>query len=176
MVARLGDLLRLALQNFGAEEVPLRQELEFVLSYLEIEQARLGQRLRVHFDVEAAAADARVPAFLLQPLVENAIRHGVMSRPGPGRVELRARRGAGRLRLEVRDTGPGLAPGPLAEGVGLSNTRARLGRLYGDDYRFELASRPEGGAVVRVVLPYRPGGSGGASEGRHDDDSHPDCR
>jgi signal transduction histidine kinase len=160
MVARLGDLLRLALQHFGAEEVPLRQELEFVLSYLEIEQARLGPRLRFELDVDDGAAEARVPTFLLQPLVENAIRHGVAARPGPGQVEVRAWREAERLRLEVADTGPGLPPGEPAEGVGLSNTRARLGRLYGDEYQFELAGGPGGGAVVRVVIPFRVGANG----------------
>jgi signal transduction histidine kinase len=164
MIARLGDLLRLALQHFGAEEVPLREELEFLLSYLEIEQARLGPRLSFDLDVEPGTVEARVPTLLLQPLVENAIRHGVGARPGPGRVEVRARREAGWLRLEVRDSGPGLTSGEPAEGVGLSNTRARLGRLYGDEYQFELAGGPGGGAVVRVVIPFRVGadGRGGA--------------
>ncbi len=164
MIARLGDLLRLALQHFGAEEVPLREELEFLLSYLEIEQARLGPRLGFDLDVEPGTAEARVPTLILQPLVENAIRHGVGARPGPGRVEVRARREAGWLRLEVCDTGPGLTSGEPEEGVGLSNTRARLGRLYGDEYQFELAGGPGGGAVVRVVIPFRVGadGRGGA--------------
>jgi sensor histidine kinase YesM len=160
MVARLGDLQRLALQHFGAEEVPLREELEFLLSYLEIEQARLGPRLGFDLDVEPGTEEARVPNLLLQPLVENAIRHGVGALPGPGRVEVRARRETGRLHLEVRDTGPGLSSGEPEEGVGLSNTRARLGRLYGDEYQFELADGPGGGAVVRVVIPYRVGANG----------------
>jgi signal transduction histidine kinase len=160
MVARLGDLLRLALQHFGAEEVPLRQELEFVLSYLEIEQARLGPRLRFQIDVGDGTAEALVPTFLLQPLVENAIRHGVAARPGPGCVEVRACREDGRLSLEVCDSGPGLPPGEPPEGVGLSNTRARLGRLYGEEYQFELAGGPRGGAVVRVVIPFRAGANG----------------
>jgi sensor histidine kinase YesM len=175
MVARLGDLLRLALQHFGAEEVPLRQELEFVLSYLEIEQARLGPRLRFQLDVEEGAAEALVPTFLLQPLVENAIRHGVAARPLGGRVEVRARREASRLSLEVRDTGPGPAPGEPAEGVGLSNTRARLGRLYGEEYQFELAGGPGGGAVVRVVIPFRVGANGRGGAG-HNVYSHADRR
>jgi sensor histidine kinase YesM len=167
MVARLGDLLRLALHHFGSEEVPLREELEFVLSYLEIEQARLGPRLRFHLDVDAAAADARVPTFLLQPLVENAIRHGVAACPGAGRIEVRARREAAWMRLEVRDTGPGLKSAEPAEGVGLSITRARLERLYGDKYQFELAGGPGGGAVVRVVIPFRAGANGRSEAGRH---------
>jgi signal transduction histidine kinase len=174
MVARLGDLLRLALQHFGPEEVPLRQELEFVLAYLEIEQARLGPRLGFHLDVDGGCAEALVPTFLLQPLVENAIRHGVAALPGPGRVEVRARREATCLSLEVRDTGPGLPPGEPPEGVGLSNTRARLGRLYGEEYHFELAGGPRGGAVVRVIIPFRVGADGrnGAVQNAY---SHPDC-
>jgi len=164
MIARLGDLLRLALKHFGAEEVPLREELAFLLSYLEIEQARMGPRLGFDLDVEPCTAEARVPTLLLQPLVENAIRHGVGARPGPGRVEVRARREADRLRLEVRDSGPGPAGGEPREGVGLSNTRARLGRLYGDEHEFELAGGPGGGAVVRVLIPFHVGadGRGGA--------------
>ncbi len=174
MVARLGDLLRLALHHFGAEEVPLREELEFLLSYLEIEQARLGPRLSFDLEVEPGTVEARVPTLLLQPLVENAIRHGVGARPGPGRVEVQARREADRLRLEVRDTGPGLAGGEPQEGVGLSNTRARLGRLYGEAYQFELAGGPGGGAVVRVVIPFRVGAGGrdGAVQNAY---SHSDC-
>ena len=154
MVARLGDLLRLALEDFGLQEAPLARELEILHSYLEIEQARLGPRLSVCLDVGPEAADASVPTFLLQPLVENAIRHGVAPRAAPGRVEVRAWREEDRLHLEVRDDGPGLPPEP-AGGVGLSNTRARLFHLYGGEQRLEVGNDPRGGCVAKITLPYR---------------------
>jgi two-component system, LytTR family, sensor kinase len=159
MVARLGDLLRLTLGAAAAPEVPLAQELDFVGRYLEIQKARLGSRLAVTLDIEPGTLAARVPALVLQPLVENAIRHGVAPRPGGGRVEVRSRRREGALHLEVRDDGPGLpAEGAdgRREGVGLANTRARLRHLYGPDHRLELS---DGGAgvVVTLAIPFRTG-------------------
>ncbi len=157
MVARLGDLLRLTLGSAGSQEVPLEQELDFVGRYLEIQKARFGGRLAVALDIEPATLAAKVPALVLQPLVENAIRHGVAPRPAGGRVEVRARRCEGALRLEIRDDGPGLpADGEEGrrEGVGLANTRARLRHLYGPDHRLELS---DGGAgvVVTLAIPFR---------------------
>ncbi len=160
MIARLGELLRTTLENAGVEEVTLRQELDFVRPYLEIEQARIGPRLVVHLDVAAEALDAWVPYLILQPLVENAIRHGVAVCARAGRVEVRARRDAGRLRLQVRDDGPGLSAEQKAffrEGVGVSNTRARLQQLYGADQSFEMTNGPGGGLTVTLTLPYRGG-------------------
>jgi signal transduction histidine kinase len=164
MVARLGDLLRSTLENAERQEVSLQQELDFIRPYLEIEQARLGPRLQVCLDVDPAAAEARVPNLILQPLVENAIRHGIAPRPGPGRIEIRARREQDRLRLEVRDDGRGL-PGrePLKEGVGLANTRARLQQLYGSAHRFELANGR--GLCVGVTIPFREAAAAGADAG-----------
>jgi two-component sensor histidine kinase len=154
MVARLGELLRSTLENAGTQEVSLRHELDFIKPYLEIEQARLGPRLSVHLDIDPETMDASVPNLLLQPLVENAIRHGVAPRTGPGRIEIAARRENGHLQLQVRDNGRGLATN-YAEGVGVGNTRARLAQLYGANHVFAMRNRPDGGLEVTVSVPYR---------------------
>lgn len=155
MVAHLSELLRLSLENAGAQEVTLRQELEFLEPYLQIEQARFGNRLALRRDIAADVLDARVPNLVLQPLVENAVRHGIASRSGPGLVEISARRAGDRLRLEVRDNGSGLpAAGALREGVGLGNTRARLQQLYGADHRLEMRNVEGGGLRVTLEIPF----------------------
>ena len=160
MVAQLGDMLRIALDHEDTQEVTLRDELAFLEPYLEIEQARLGDRLTVAMDVDPGLLDARVPHLILQPLVENAVRHGIAPRIEPGTVRISASPGAGgrSLELEVRDDGPGIEGDDRAaarKGVGLSNIQSRLQQLYGDEQRLELRSHPDGGAVVRVVLPLR---------------------
>ena len=156
MITRLSDLLRYALESTDAQEVPLRQELDFLERYLEIEQTRFGDRLAVRVDVAPDTLDALVPNLVLQPLVENAIRHGIEPRSQGGRIELRCRRENGRLVLEVRDNGVGLSPnGKLEEGVGLSNTRARLEQLYGEKHSFAFGEAPGGGLAVRLELPFR---------------------
>lgn len=156
MIVRLGDLLRAALDNSDAQEVMLRDELKFLQSYLEIEQIRFGSRLTLQLDVPADTLDARVPNLILQPLVENAIRHGIEPHAKPGCIELRAQRVNGELTLVVSDNGAGVSDtDALNEGVGLSNTRARLRTLYGDAHRFELGNRPEGGLRVRLTIPFR---------------------
>ncbi len=155
MLARLGDLLRGTLDNVGTQEVTLRQELEFIEPYLEIEQARLGPRLAVRFDIDPNTLDALVPNMLLQPLVENAVRHGLAPQTSPGLVEVRTGRDGPHLHLQVRDTGIGLCPGPLKEGVGLGNTRRRLQHLYGTEQRLEISPGQGGGTVVVVVVPFR---------------------
>jgi signal transduction histidine kinase len=158
MIARLGELLRSALENAGTQEVSLKEELEFIKPYLEIEQARLGPRLVVHLDVDPETMDACVPNLILQPLVENAIRHGIAPHPEAGRIEIQVQREQAWLRLQVRDDGPGLSPeqqADLREGVGLSNTRARLQQLYGDAHRFDLGNAADGGLVVTLVIPFR---------------------
>lgn len=162
MIARLGDLLRIALEHEETQEVTLREELAFLQPYLEIEQARLEDRLTVVMQVAPDALDARVPHLLLQPLVENAIRHGIAPRIRPGRVEISATSGGDDrlLHLAVRDDGPGVDPGSQAEarkGVGLTNIRSRLEQLYGGEHRFALENHPEGGAVVTIALPVRRG-------------------
>jgi signal transduction histidine kinase len=153
MVARLGELLRSTLENAGTQEVSLRHELDFIKPYLEIEQARLGPRLSVHLDIDPETMDASVPNLLLQPLVENAIRHGVAPRTGPGRIEIAARRENGHLQLQVRDNGRGLAAN-YCEGVGVGNTRARLEQLYGPDHVFAMRNQPDGGLEVTVAVPF----------------------
>ena len=160
MVAHLGDMLRIALDHEATQEVTLRDELAFLEPYLEIEQARLGDRLTVAMDIDPGLLDAPVPHLILQPLVENAVRHGIAPRIEPGTVRISATPGAGgrSLELEVRDDGPGIEGDDRAaarKGVGLSNIQSRLQQLYGDEQRLELRSHPEGGAVVRVVLPLR---------------------
>src|SRR5207245_153138 len=126
MITRLSDLLRYALKSTESEEVPLRQELDFLSGYLEIEQTRFGDRLKVRMDIAPETLDALVPNLLLQPLVENAIRHGIEPRAKPGRIDLRSRCESGQLKLAVRDNGLGLSPGSeLREGVGWCNMRAR---------------------------------------------------
>lgn len=160
MVARLGDLLRIALEHEETQEVTLREELAFLQPYLEIEQARLEDRLTVVMEIAPETLDARVPHLILQPLVENAIRHGIAPRIEPGRVEISATSGADDrfLHLEVRDDGPGMdreGGTRTRKGVGLPNIQSRLEQLYDGEHRFEFENHPEGGAVVRISLPFR---------------------
>lgn len=159
MLNRLSDLLRMALENTEAHEVPLRQEIDFLKRYLEIEQTRFGDRLKVRLDVSPETMEAMVPNLLLQPLVENAIQHGVEPYSKPGEVALTARRQGERLLLEVRDNGGGLKEG-WREGVGLSNVQARLGQLYPGRHQFEMANHQSGGLSVRTVIPFRPAHAG----------------
>lgn len=157
MLARLSQLLRTALDYSGTQEVTLQEELEFLEPYLEIEQVRLGDRLAVDIDVSDQVLDARVPHMILQPIVENSIRHGIAPRLGPGRIRITARGRRDMLDIEVVDNGPGLAPGRSTNGgLGLSNTRARLQQLYGDRFTFEPRNAAEGGFEVSISIPFRP--------------------
>jgi two-component sensor histidine kinase len=155
MIGRLGELLRAALDNTETQEVPLRQELQFLQRYLELEQIRFGSRLMVEIRAAPETLEARVPNLILQPLVENAIRHGIEPHARPGRIRLLARRQADELTLELHDNGGGLAWQSPADGVGLSNTRARLRTLYGQAHVFEFCNPPEGGLLVRLTIPFR---------------------
>ena len=162
MIARLGDFLRLTLENSGTQVVSLQKELEFLTCYLEIERVRFQDRLTTSLDVDASALDTPVPNLILQPIVENALRHGVAQTRGPGRVEISAKRENGSLRIRVRDNGPGLQAitrpdDGLKEGLGLSNTRARLEQLYGAAHRFELENAPGGGLLVTLEIPSAKG-------------------
>jgi hypothetical protein len=153
MLTRLGVLLRSSFVETDRERVPLRRELELLESYVEIMQGRFS-RLSFELDIDPAALDALVPRFMLQPLVENAIKHGVEPREEGGRVVVRARRESGSLRLEVRDNGDGLL-GTIREGTGVRNTRERLLHLYGDGrQRFDLVADPAGGTVASVTMPF----------------------
>lgn len=175
MLARLGDLLRLALEDFGVQEAPLARELEAARSYLEIEQARLGPRLQVEWDIASNLGDALVPTFLLQPLIENAVHHGIAPRTEPGRIDIRIRRHDAELHLEVRDDGPGLTVGAITKGgVGLANTRARLLHLYGTAQRLDLSNGRQNGCVARVILPFHElaADSSEKTEERHDTYAH----
>ena len=158
MLARIGELLSATLDYEGRPEIPLRDELKLLERYLEIERVRFGDRLTIEVVQDPRASAALVPSLMLQPLVENAVRHGISSRPGKARIELEMRREGDSLALAVRDTGDGLdsAAAPK-EGIGLSNTRARLRELYGPAASLVLENAPGGGACVRVSLPYREG-------------------
>lgn len=156
MLARLGDLLRLALEDFGVQEAPLARELEVARSYLEIEQARLGPRLQVQWKIAPDVSDALVPTFLLQPLIENAVHHGIAPRSEGGRIDIDIHRDGAELHVEVRDDGLGLTGGvPAIGGVGLANTRARLLQLYGTAQRLEVSNVWPCGCAARVLLPFR---------------------
>jgi signal transduction histidine kinase len=156
MLARLGDLLRLTLEHQGVHEVTLEQELEFIRAYLDIEQVRFGPRLTVRLQVDLEAFPARVPYLVLQPLVENAIRHGIAPLGHGGCVAIRAQLVGEALRLQVEDSGLGLAekPNGKSRGIGLRNTQARLERLYGDGHRFELGRGELGGLLVTIEFPF----------------------
>jgi two-component system, LytTR family, sensor kinase len=161
MVTQLSEMLRISLDRVGVQEVTLRQELEFLEKYLEIERTRFQDRLRVALLVEPRALGACVPNMILQPIVENAVRHGVAPRSQGGRIEISARRENGLLRLAVSDDGRGTdeAVEALAAkgGVGLTNTRERLARLYGDRHGFALRSSAGLGMTVTITIPYREG-------------------
>ena len=159
MLALLGDLLRDSFEKLGAQEVALKQELNFLERYLEIEKARFQDRLIVKTEIASETLDALVPNLILQPLVENAIRHGISRRSGTGSIEVRAWREDGMLAVRIRDDGPGLPSEAVMAsrgGVGLANSQARLEQLYGRAHRFDLTNRPEGGLDVILAIPFRP--------------------
>ncbi len=157
MIGNLSDFLRLTLETADQQEVPLRQELDFLDRYLAIEQVRFGDRLRVTREITPEVLSALVPSLILQPLVENAIRHGLEPSRQAGLLTISANRADGLVRLVVRDNGVGLKPTPAAsgrEGIGLANTRARLRELYGEAARLELKDGPAGGLAVEISLPF----------------------
>jgi len=166
MLARLSELLRLTLENVGVQEVPLAQELEFLERYLEIERTRFADRLTVRMEIAPDTLDALTPYLILQPLVENAIRHGIAVRSLAGCIVVSARRADGMLVLEVRDDGPGMTSGATTakDGVGISSTRARLEKLYGSAQRFELQNADGGGVVATLAFPFRVSASSPSSE------------
>lgn len=157
MLGNLSDLLRLVLDDADAAEVPLRRELECVQIYLAIEQVRFADRLQVAISADDAAQEVLVPQLILQPIVENAIRHGIERSSSAGRILIMASQTNGALRLEVRDDGPGLLPGESGEGrgIGLANTRARLRQLYEERAQLEIENCDQGGVVVTIDIPAR---------------------
>jgi two-component sensor histidine kinase len=169
MLSRLGELLRLTLENTHQQEVPLQQEIEFLRRYLEVEQIRFGERLQLKMEIDPATLDAAVPNLILQPLVENAVRYAIEPQETTGHIEVRAARDDGRLVLQVSDNGPGLRPEPplslspsdgerghdTRERIGLNNTRERLRKLYGEKQQFDLTTSPGGGLTARLSIPFR---------------------
>jgi LytS/YehU family sensor histidine kinase len=168
MVARLSELLRRALDTAERQEVPLGVELDLLDHYLALLEARFGDEFVCTREVEPAAAAAMVPSLLLQPLVENAVRHGSLARSGRGRVAVRIGRDGNRLVVRVDDDGPGVPAGRdvLNEGTGLGATAERLRLLYGDAHALEAGNRDGGGFRVSVRLPWRetPAGDVGAAD------------
>ena len=155
MLELLSDVLRQVLRTGDTHETALAREVEFLERYLAIEQVRFSDRLRPRIEIDPAVARAAVPRFLLQPLVENALRHGIARRADAGIVQVSGRREGGQLVLTVRDDGPGLpAAGDAGSGVGLANTRARLAALYGGQATLEVDNAEGGGAIATVRLPY----------------------
>ena len=156
MIDRLGDLLRMTLHKSGIQEVPLKEELDVLQKYVEIEQTRFGNRLNVDMHIQPEVLDAQVPSLALQPLVENAIRHGIAPNARPGWISVHAVRDGDDLVVQIRDSGDGLPPDRLMalnRGVGLDNTRARLEHLYRDKYQFTF-SNLERGFCVTIRIPF----------------------
>ena len=158
MLVGLSDLLRHALEHSDRQEVELREELSFIKLYLNIQQMRFSDRLQIDFDVEPATTKLMVPNLILQPLVENALRHGIGQSTGAGSIRIKAKRQHENLILTVSDNGGGL-PGhwqlKTSSGIGLANTAARLQQLYGENHRFDIQNRDEGGVEVEIVAPAR---------------------
>ncbi|MEM1055562.1 MAG: histidine kinase [Bacteroidota bacterium] len=156
MISDLSDLLRVVLDGSDSPETPLNEELDMLGHYLDIERTRFADRLTVDIDVDRDTRGALVPTLLLQPLVENAVKHGIAPRGEGGRISVAAHRSNGHLVVHVCDDGPGVGPGgPSREGVGLRNTRDRLAKLYGENAALTLRDRPEGGLDAQVRLPFR---------------------
>jgi LytS/YehU family sensor histidine kinase len=156
MLELLGDVLHSVLRSDARHEIPLAEEIQFLEQYLAIEQVRFSDRLRVSWSIDDRLRSAPVPGFILQPLVENALRHGVAKRSDLGTIDVGARLEGPTLVLTVTDNGPGPAPSEVSgAGVGLANTRERLRTMYGEDASLTLESRAAGGAIATIRLPYR---------------------
>jgi len=160
MVARLGDFLRMTLENSGDREVSLKQEMDFVRRYLEIESVRFQDRLVVKMNINQETLAAQVPNLILQPIVENAIKHGISRQTDAGSLIISSERHGDRLQIRVEDSGPGLQPsnengkGGKTIGIGLANTRARLAHLYQENHRFEIKNAVPQGLIVTLEIPF----------------------
>ena len=154
MLTNLSELLRQTLDGWETQEVPLRREAELINLYLDIQRVRFQDRLTVEMNLAPATLNALVPSLLLQPLVENAVRHGVSKTSAPVRIELKSNLRDSLLEIQVCDNGPGVSGENSGNGVGLSNTRARLQQLYGERQSLRLDGRAGGGTIATVVLPY----------------------
>ncbi len=154
MITLLSDLLRFSLEKDDRHQVPLSSELEFLNRYLAIEKIRFRDRLMIDLNVDSECMTAQVPRLILQPLVENSIKHGIAMRSAAGHVGIRGRRIGDQLRIQISDDGPGLTGTAIREGIGLANTRARLEQIYSGAHRFELQNGPDGGVLVRLEIPF----------------------
>jgi two-component system, LytTR family, sensor kinase len=163
MIILLSDLLRQSLDISQEDEVTLRRELELLHEYLEIQRMRFRRRLSVSYDISDSVLDAKVPTFTLQPIVENAIRHGIAQQRKGGRIDIRASRIRGSLMLQVQDDGPGLSMDKMRQrngsGIGLVNTSKRLSCIYGSASTFTIESRKPNGTVATIVIPFHTNGS-----------------
>ena len=156
MIERLSDLLRITLRKVAVQEVELAEELEYLRAYLDIEQVHFGDRLRIEYRIDVAAMDVLVPTLILQPIVENSIRHGLEPTTRPGTLTVEAQADGDTLWLRVRDDGAGLPKSwKRREGVGLTNTRSRIDRLYGEQAALTVRENPGGGALVDIYIPLR---------------------
>lgn len=168
MIARLSDLLRRTLRQSGADEIALAEELDFLRAYVEIEQARFEDRLRVSWRIDPEAMEALIPPLILQPLVENSIQHGLAPRMAAGLLEISAQRSGSTLMIEIEDDGLGFSGDPAeSDGLGLSTTRSRLERTYGAHHSFVVKpASDDGGVKVALRLPFRTleGAAGGAGD------------
>jgi len=158
---RLSELLRFSLASEKTQEVTLKEEIEFLEKYVEIHRTLMGDRLNVQLRIDPETLDAAVPNMILQPLVENAIKHGISPRPEGGNIEIHARRLDGTLFVEIADDGLGMPEHDAAAqgGVGLINTRERLKHLYNDAHTFNLSSFPGRGVTIRISVPFKDAGN-----------------
>jgi two-component system, LytTR family, sensor kinase len=156
MIAALSDFLRRVVEDSGRQQVPLAEELEFAQQYLDIQKVRFAERLQIRVDVPAELFPAQVPTLILQPMVENAVKHGIAKRVQGGAIRIAAARSNGRLTLSVYNDGPGLPAGweKTHSGVGISNVRTRLQNLYGDEFEMSMRNQAPGGVEVSVSVPF----------------------
>ena len=157
MIARLSDLLRHTLKDSNAQEVPLEEELQFLQKYLDIQKIRFADRLQLSVDIDKEFFSARVPSFILQPIVENALKHGIAARANGGAIRITAIRSNGLLTFQVYNDGPSLPAGweNNESGMGISNVRNRLQSLYGNAYDLTIRNQAPGGVEVLVSVPFR---------------------
>ncbi len=156
MIAALSDFLRRVVEDSGRQQVPLAEELEFAQQYLDIQKVRFAERLQIRVDVPVELFPAQVPSLILQPMVENAVKHGIAKRVQGGAIRIAAARSNGRLTLSVYNDGPGLPEGweKTQSGVGISNVRTRLQNLYGDEFEMSMRNQASGGVEVSVSVPF----------------------
>jgi two-component system, LytTR family, sensor kinase len=154
MIGRLGDFLRITLQNSGAQEIELEKELNFLKQYLAIEQLRFQDRLNTAFDIDPDTANALVPNLILQPIVENAVRHGVAAKTGMGMIKISTKRDNSKLQIVISDNGPGVSE-QMNQGIGITSTRNRLEQMYGAQGVFHITNQSEGGAIAVLEMPFR---------------------